>query len=350
MRISLMLRARVVCIIICLLMALIYANAQNKTPLPVIFETDMGNDVDDALALDLLYKYHDEGRIQLLGISNNKNSDYSIPFLQLMNDFYGYPNIPLGNVHNGANSAGDALDYTKAVVEYSLDSVAPFDSYKYKTSSLESVLLYRKILSAQADSSVVLISVGFSTNLVRLLDSKSDAYSSLNGADLVAKKIKYLSVMACTFTNNWSEYNIQKDTTAARRLFSEWPTKIIVSPYEVGAAILYPASSIENDLDYAKHHPLKIAYSSYMKMPYDRPTWDLTAVLFAAEGPQDYFSLSEHGVVSVLNKGNTTFTANANGRHQYLRIDNAQAKKIRERFIELIQRKPKSGSAIPSRH
>ena len=28
-------------------------------PLTVIIETDLGNDVDDALALDLLYKYQD---------------------------------------------------------------------------------------------------------------------------------------------------------------------------------------------------------------------------------------------------------------------------------------------------
>ena len=34
----------------------------------IIFETDMGNDVDDALAIDMLYKYHSSGRINLMAI------------------------------------------------------------------------------------------------------------------------------------------------------------------------------------------------------------------------------------------------------------------------------------------
>ena len=82
----------------------------------VIYETDMGNDVDDALALDMLYKYLDTGMINLLAISNNKNSAFSIPFLQIMNHWYGYPEISLGNVTDGANSQGDSRDYAQAVL------------------------------------------------------------------------------------------------------------------------------------------------------------------------------------------------------------------------------------------
>lgn len=36
-------------------------SAKNTVP-NIIFETDMGNDVDDALALDMVYKYVDEKR------------------------------------------------------------------------------------------------------------------------------------------------------------------------------------------------------------------------------------------------------------------------------------------------
>jgi hypothetical protein len=72
------------------------------TPAPVIFETDMGNDVDDALALDMLYKYMDQGRINLLAVNSNKNNGYSAAFIQLMNNWYGYPGIPVGKMVNGA--------------------------------------------------------------------------------------------------------------------------------------------------------------------------------------------------------------------------------------------------------
>ena len=64
-------------------------------PVRIIFETDMGNDVDDVLALDMLYKYQDAGKIQLLLISNNKGNAYSAPFIHLMNDFYGWSGIPV---------------------------------------------------------------------------------------------------------------------------------------------------------------------------------------------------------------------------------------------------------------
>lgn len=66
-------------------------------PVRIIFETDMGNDVDDVLALDMLYKYQDAGKIQLLLISNNKGNAYSAPFIHLMNDFYGWSGIPVAS-------------------------------------------------------------------------------------------------------------------------------------------------------------------------------------------------------------------------------------------------------------
>ena len=37
----------------------------------IIFETDMGNDVDDALAIDMLYKYHSSGQINLMAVMLN---------------------------------------------------------------------------------------------------------------------------------------------------------------------------------------------------------------------------------------------------------------------------------------
>ena len=49
------------------------AAVDTDAPLTVIIETDLGNDVDDALALDLLYKYQDAGKIRLLAVNLSKN-------------------------------------------------------------------------------------------------------------------------------------------------------------------------------------------------------------------------------------------------------------------------------------
>src|SRR5690554_230437 len=128
----------------------------------IIFETDMGNDIDDVLALDMLYKYLDQDKIELLAISNNKNSDYSVPFLDIMNTWYGYPNIPLGTVNNGTNSEGDSHNYAQATFEYSDDQHSALDrSLNDYESTIESTELYRKTLAQQPDSSVTIVSVGF---------------------------------------------------------------------------------------------------------------------------------------------------------------------------------------------
>ena len=58
--------------------------AAKPEKLRVIFETDMGNDVDDAMALDMLYKYMDAGRVDLLAIMVNKDSRSSAQYIDML--------------------------------------------------------------------------------------------------------------------------------------------------------------------------------------------------------------------------------------------------------------------------
>ena len=306
-----------------------------SAPLQVIFETDMGNDVDDALALDMLYKYMDEGKIKLLAVSSNKNSIYSPLYLSLMNSWYGYPNIPVGTVANGANSEGDAINYAEVACK---SFKTPDTAGKWKGS----VALYRQLLSALPDHSVTIVTVGFSTNLAQLLASAPDQYSPLHGKALVARKVTLLSMMAGSFDGKkMAEYNVKKDVPAAEKVFREWPGTMVASPFELGAAIKYPATSIQNDFKWTTQHPVVVAYESYQKMPYDRPTWDLTSVLYAVEGQGSYFSVSEPGTITVDKEGHTFFTPSANGKHFYLTANDQQKDTIKKRFISLVTRQPK---------
>jgi hypothetical protein len=94
--------------------------------------------------------------------------------------------------------------------------------------------------------------------------------------ELVKRKVKLLSVMAGNFVQPKAEFNVQKDTASARRLFDQWPGEIVVSGFEIGEAMKFPAARIEKDFAWAADHPVVDAYRAYMKMPYDRQTWDLT--------------------------------------------------------------------------
>ncbi len=308
----------------------------------IIFETDIGNDVDDALALDMLYKYMDAGDIDLLGIMINKEGVYSPEYTDIMNTWYGYPDVPIGIVLNGADCENDATNYAKCVslMEDEYGSPLFHRSLKDDSKLPEAHVLYRKILAKQPDHSVTIVSVGFSTNLARLLDTPADDISPLTGKELVVSKVKLLCTMAGCFNNpDLFEYNIVKDIPSAKKVFAEWPTPVVTSPFEVGIAINYPATSIENDFKWALAHPMVEAYKCYLEMPYDRPTWDLTSVLYSVEG-SSYFSISPAGKIDVTDKGATTFTVDENGNRYYLMVDSVQAQNIKHHFIGLINRQP----------
>ena len=62
----------------------------------IIFETDMGNDVDDAWALDMLHKYADEGRARILAVMLKKEGVGPCQYVELLNTWYGRPKIAVG--------------------------------------------------------------------------------------------------------------------------------------------------------------------------------------------------------------------------------------------------------------
>ncbi|WP_256010344.1 nucleoside hydrolase [Desertivirga xinjiangensis] len=331
--------------IICLLLALgmanaIPASAQKESHVPVIFETDMGNDVDDGLALAMLFRYADDGVINLLGISNNKQSLSSLQFIDLMRRKYGYPQLPIATVQNGVQGENEAKSFARKVMDYKEDGRLVYSSRVKNYKHVESAVhFYRRMLANAKDTSVVIISVGFSSNLAAVLESKPDRYSILNGRELIARKVKFLSTMAGNFSSSkQKEFNIISDLPASRKVFRDWPGPIYISPFEVGASIHFPATVIEANLGYKGHHPLVTAYKEYIPMPYNRETWDLSSVLFAVEPEVHYFQVSKPGKLVVDEDGYTQFNEDINGRHYFLHTPSRpEGAKIKDRYVELIR-------------
>ena len=61
----------------------------SAAPIPVIFDTDIGNDVDDALALAMLHALESRGEVRLLAVTITKDNKWAAPFVNLVNTFYG---------------------------------------------------------------------------------------------------------------------------------------------------------------------------------------------------------------------------------------------------------------------
>jgi inosine-uridine nucleoside N-ribohydrolase len=311
-----------------------------QAPVRVIFDTDVGNDVDDALALAMLHAFESRHEARLLAVTITKDNKWAAPYVDLVNTFYGRPQIPIGMVRGGKTPNSDPL------IQVPAERRNPDGSYVYPhkitdgAQAQDAVALLRKTLAAQSDESVVIVQVGFSTNLARLLDTKADAASSLDGFSLVKQKVRLLVVMAGNFATGDPEFNLQQDVPSAQKVFNQWPTPIVDSGFEVGAAMLFPAARIERDFAYTKNHPVADAYRSYKTMPYDRPTWDLTAALYAVRPNDNYFSLSAPGKITVLDGGRSHFEPIPDGRHRYLILHDGQKARTLEALIMLASEPP----------
>jgi len=308
----------------------------------LIFDTDIGNDIDDALALAMIHTLADRAEVELLAVTVSKDNPWAAVYVDLVNRFYGYPGIPIGTVRNGKTP--DDGNYVRTVAERKVGGRFVYPrTLKSGADAPSAVGVLRRALAGQADGSVVIVSVGFMTNLALLLDSSPDGDSPLDGMELVKKKVKLYVPMAGAFGPNAEpEYNVFIDIDAARTVLKRWPTPIIASGFEIGVAILYPAESIEKDYGYVANHPIAEAYRAWGTMPYDRPTWDLTAVLYAIRPDRGYFGLSPSGKIALDSKNVTRFTPDEGGMHRFLTVTPEQIIRVREACTLLASSPPRS--------
>ena len=309
----------------------------------LIYDTDICGDCDDVLALGMIHALEARRACRLLAVTVSVDNDLAAEFVDAVNHFYGHDPIPIGVVGRGGVRAesrflslaeqrdGGKLRYPRGA--------APPGGRPPATEVL------RATLAGQPDGSVVIVQVGFSTNLARLLDSPPDERSPLTGEELVRRKVKTLSLMAGAFVPiagepRYREYNIVQDIPSAQTLAQRWPTPMVWSGFEIGIALPYPAASIERDYGYVTHHPLAEAYVLYNPPPHERPTWDLTSVLYAIEPDRSYFDLSPPGTITVEADGASSFSANNAGRHRYLILPAERRDRVIEAFVQLCSQPP----------
>jgi hypothetical protein len=318
-----------------LLCALASVCGAGASPVKIIFDTDVGNDVDDVLAISVIHALQSRGECELLAVTITKPDELAGPFVDALNTFYGRPGIPIGFTHSGLTN--DRSKFLLLADQKDGEALRYPHALKRSSDAPEATALLRKILSRQPDRSVVLVQVGYFSNFAALLDTAGDDASPLSGRELVEKKVKLLSVMAGNFKPNRHdlEYNVVQHLLAAQKLARDWPTPIVWSGFEIGIAVPYPAVSIQRDFAYVPHHPAAEAYCLYNPPPHERPTWDLTSVLYAVRPDRGYFGLSPRGQVTVEEDGYTRFAPAAEGRDRFLTLNELQAARVKEALVEL---------------
>ena len=302
-----------------------FVMALRAEPVKVIFDTDMLTDFDDVGALACLHALADAGECEILATVSCTRGNASVGAVEIINAYYGRPDIPVG-VPKGLGVIGDSgrRDGHKATAEEIAKTMEKGKGggdgghYKYRKlcadypqwvkhadsdDAPDANEVYRKVLAAQPDKSVVICSVGFLTNLRRLLETKGDATSPLDGKSLVAKKVKCWIAMACAYPKG-HEYNSTMDPASSRIVFAEWPTPVVVSDFQYGMDVFSGRAVAEMT---GGRNPVKDVFAGnipsrekiaenpagWLRGQFGmagRASWDETAVLAAVRGVDSYFN------------------------------------------------------------
>ena len=312
-------------------------------PVHLVLDTDIGNDIDDALALGMIHALENRAEVQLLAVTITKDNRYAAPFVDLINTFYGRPNIPIGVVRDGKTRDDSPMLWIPAQRRDSHGQYVYPHRLEDGSQAPEAVQLLTRVLSDQPDHSVTIAQIGFSTNLARLLNAPS-------GRDLIQRKVKLLCLMAGNFAEPKPEYNVYTDPDSAKVLLQEWPTPMIFSGFEVGLAVTFPYESIQKDFNYTQNHPIAEAYRIFLPNHEDRPAWDPTAVLEAIRPDRGYFELSPPGRVKLGPKNITVFTPDPQGNCRYLIIKPDQVGRVRELLATLVSEPPQPLASAADAH
>ena len=324
--------------------------ADVHSPVKVIFDTDMYTDFDDVGALACLHALADSGECEILATVANTRNCMSVAACEIINAYYGRPDIPVGCAKElGKTGAeqGHVKTYASIVKKYS-----KWVGHRNSDDAPDANTVYRKVLSEQPDKSVVICSVGFITNMRRLLETQPDDISPLDGAALVKKKVKCWVAMACRYPEG-KEYNSMTDAESSRIAFEKWPTPVVFTDFEYGRDCFSGRALVESN---RKNDPIADVYAgrlpSIEEIQRDsakflrwceslsgHASWDQTAVLIAVRGTEPYFNVTRGRYRMVGKDGANEWVPDENGPH--LRVTEKVSKaKIGQIIDELMLRPP----------
>jgi hypothetical protein len=301
------------------IVALLAASAANaEKPVRIIFDTDIAGDVDDVGALAMLHVLADRGEVELVACMISSNNPHSPGCLDALNTWYGRPDIPIGTANRFGQMEGVADDVV-VKSKYTRQLAEEFHHDIEVQGTKPSTRLYRELLAAEKGK-VTIVTVGFLGNIADLLESPGDDVSPHTGRELVEQKVEQWVCMGGIFPegkfpDGGGEYNVKFGVEGAKVAVEKWPGKIVFSGFEIGQ----PIKTGKGLAPLPPTNPVRRGFELYTGLEHNS-SWDQTAVLFAARGAGEYWTLSEPGWCSFPegSTGQVKWTTDPEGRHRYL--------------------------------
>jgi hypothetical protein len=309
-----------------------------RPPVGIAFEGDFGTRIDALLAVAMLNGFVAKNEARQIALGVSKPQLTAAQLADVVVAFYS--SRPPGGTSMVGVPEGALLKDPAPLATATLAAKSPEGTPKY-TSGITRVLdtpdtavLIRNQLLAQNDGNATIVVAGPATGMVRLM--------GLYGAPpQISVKVRQLVLASGAFGSSAIDPAIKADVAAARKVFADWPTPIVVAGAEVGEALPYPARSISADFEWSPVHPVVDAYRLGRPMPYDAPAPALAAMLYAVKSDENFFRLSEPGTISVLDDGSLRFAPAPAGKHRYLIVDPAQKERVLTTYTALVSAKPR---------
>lgn len=283
----------------------------------ILFDTDIGDDCDDVMALDVLIAAHKAGECELAAVTYSERCPVAPGCARAILRYYGLE-IPVGS---RPTEPGRGTTYAKAVFD-AFPSLAAGET-------LPAVRVMRKVL-AEHDKATFVVT-GSLYNVAKLIESEPDDLSPLNGIDLMKEKLEEIALMGGNFSHQsgyrppehtilpdgtlarTTEWNITLSLPESRLFFEKCPCPITASPFELGFRMLTGGPMVEagqgktpDSLSYIVHGSSK-----------GRDSWDPTTAYYGLYGAAPLFYKTAPGTITVDEKGVTYFTP-GEGSHALL--------------------------------
>ena len=285
----------------------------------IILDADIGSSTDDLFAMEMLYRYEQQGRCRLLGVVVDREGEQNAVFTDVMNTYFGRGDVPIGLVREGIKNPAVWIDYAHVADKQQGNGQQMFGRTVADYSTLpDGWQLYRQLLATQPDHSVSILCTGFVTCLAQLLQSGADEYSPLNGVELVRRKVKCIYMQGGVFGDaEEPDFNFAQGANFAQEFFSRWPADVdmVFSPMETGQTVEYTPEQVISDISWTDTHPIKQVYMTCNCNTGQR-MWDVMPTVQAVEG-DNLFTLSERGTLTVTPEYATIFTSSATGNFRY---------------------------------
>lgn len=295
----------------------------------IIFDTDLGGDIDDGGALAIIHQAVNKGCAELLACTSSTTNPNSVAAIDAINEFYHHK-VEVGVTKRiPKEEAKDREKFLKNCDTWYGKYINDNYHHTYNNDNArDAVEVLRDILSKNISDDinerVTLIVVGTIINIEGLLKSTPDEYSSLNGYELVKKSVKEISLMGCFFPSEelkevWfgnfhmeAENNIVQDVKSSQYTFENSPVPIIVSHFTPGMKTL-TGELISKESD---DNPVAASYRKFFNGL--RQSWDPISAYYAIYGLSDVLTMSNPLTIHIDDKGISTYKENKLGTHYLL--------------------------------